>query len=66
MLSFAFFKPTLIALKFDILQLITAKALVEPDLKSSFIARWHTHQSYVTVSNVLWIVWDHRLISLDF
>ena len=66
MLSFYCFKTTLRLLKFDISkQPITARALVERDLKRLFTTRWHTNMSYVTVSNVVWIVWDHRLIHLD-
>ena len=52
MYIFYLFKPTL-------------RALVERVLKALFTTRWHTNLSYVTVSNVLWIVWDHRLIYLD-
>ena len=46
-------------------KLNTARALFERVLKTLFTPRWHTNLSYVTVSNVLWIVWDHRLIYLD-
>ena len=63
MWNFYCLKPTLRSLK-TICRKNSARALAEHVLKTLFTTRWHTNLSYATVSNVLWIVWDHRLIYL--